>query len=189
MRDSTFLSDFTQTPLHLTKIRNKPWKCPWHQERFAFRTWSLEHLPFSERLPHPNLPGHAFSTYQCACPSLPAPSSRPLMPQHPTRPCTREASALTIIPVLFPYLSFYGEYKDQTVFLHSCSTSYLSFSFFPSPPTQFYLQISFSIASFCQCFIISFIHFSAILVFFFFTILFLSIHTQCGAWSYNPKVK
>lgn len=148
MRDSTFLSDFTQTPLHLTKIRNKPWKCPWYQERFAFRTWSLEHLPFSEKLPHPNLPGHAFSTYQCACPSLPAPSSHPLMPQHPTRLCTREASALTIILVLFPYLSFYGEYKDQTVFLHSCSTSYLSLSFFPSPwPSSIFKFLSLLLLS------------------------------------------
>lgn len=101
------------------------------------------------------------------CPSLPAPSSRPLMPPHPRRLSTGEASALTITPAPFPYLSFYGEHKNQTRFHHSCHTSYLSLSlslFFSFPPTQFYIQISSSIASFCQCFIISLIQFSAILV-------------------------
>lgn len=89
------------------------------------------------------------------CPSLPAPSSCPLMPPHPRSPSTGEASALAITPAPFPYLSFYGEHKNQTVFRHSHHTSLsLSLSVFLLPPNPI-LYSNF----FLYCFFLSMFHY------------------------------
>lgn len=117
VRDPKFYSDFTQTPLHLSKIRDKPWKCPWHQGRSLFRTWFLECLLFSQNLPHPHLPDCAFLHLPIMMiPSSQAPNSHP----HPTR------EALLSLLGWHPFHILSFSQKTQTRIrhlLHGCHTS------------------------------------------------------------------
>lgn len=124
VKDPKFYSDFTQAPLHLSKIRDKPKKCPWHQERSSFRTWFLEYLSFSQNLPQPpfiwscslHLQGVIISSSNASY-------SHPLMTLYPTT----KASAFIISLTLFslPFFLWRNSDKDHTHFLHSCHISSL----------------------------------------------------------------